>query len=44
MDLRNIKITKNPLVAKSFEVTGIVQNDVSKYHSTLRHILEKNEI
>jgi hypothetical protein len=38
------ELRSNPLVAKSFEVTGIVQNDVSKYHSTLRHILEKNEI
>lgn len=38
------ELRSNPLVAKSFEVTGIVQNDMSKYHSTLRHILEKNEI
>jgi hypothetical protein len=40
--LRDLRF--NPLVANSFVVTGITQNDESKYHSPLRHILTSNEV
>ena len=39
--LRDFK--SNSLVANSFIGTGIIQNDKSKYHSPLRHILAPNE-
>jgi len=32
------------LVSNSFDVTGIMQNDVDRYHSALRHILTTDEL
>ena len=40
--LRDLR--SNPLVANSYVVTAITQNDESKYHSTFRHILASNEV
>jgi len=39
-----IRDIPSELVSKSFDVTGIMQNNVDLYHSALRHILTTDEL